>query len=333
MPELRRDPIVGRWVIIATERAKRPTDYKSEKIAARAGSVCPLCPGHEDKTPPAVLVYREGDSPQPSAPWTVRVVPNKYPVLKIEGDIDRRGEGLYDKMNGIGAHEVIVETSSHGKQLADLDPPAVESVLRAYSDRLLDLARDVRFRYGMVFKNHGAAAGATLEHSHSQLIALPVVPAAISAEMQGAERYYEFKERCIFCDIIRTELAEGKRVIYENDGFVVTAPYAPRFPFETWILPKHHSAAFEHADRRELAGLAAALRTALRKLNVALECPPYTYALHTAAFGQAHLSSYHWHIEIMPTRTRVAGFELGSWFYINATPPEDAAAFLRELAV
>jgi UDPglucose--hexose-1-phosphate uridylyltransferase len=323
VPELRKDPIVGRWVIIATERGKRPGEFTHDPSQPKPGAFCPFCPGQEDKTPPEVLAY--------GRPWTLRVVPNKFPVLRVEGEVDRRGEGVYDAMNGIGAHEVLIETPSHDRAFADLEEREVESVLAAYQDRIHDLKRDVRFRYVMVFKNHGAAAGATLAHSHSQLIALPVVPITVADEMEGAKRYHDFKERCIFCDIVKQELADGRRVIFENGGFVVLAPYAPKFPFETWIVPKTHRAAYRDVERRELGQLANALRTALRRLNTALDNPPYNFILHSAPFGLEAAPHYHWHLEIMPTLSKVAGFEWGSGFYINPTPPEDAAKFLRDL--
>jgi UDPglucose--hexose-1-phosphate uridylyltransferase len=326
MPELRKDPIVGRWVIIATERARRPQEYSPDKARPRSGTICPFCPGHEDKTPREVLVYHGADGA-----WNVRVVPNKYPALMIEGGLDRAGEGLYDKMNGVGAHEVVIETPRHDADFADLRESDVESVLWAYRDRIVDLKRDTRFRYVMVFKNHGAAAGASLDHSHSQLIALPVVPVNVAEEMAGARQYFDFKERCIFCDIVRQEIADGRRVIYENAGFVAVAPYAPKFPFETWILPKAHASHFEDAQRVQFGQLANVLRTTLRKLNAALDSPPFNFIVHTAPFNEREVPHYHWHLEIMPTLSKVAGFEWGSGFYINPTPPEDAAAFLRDI--
>jgi UDPglucose--hexose-1-phosphate uridylyltransferase len=332
MPELRKDPIVGRWVIISTDRARRPSELAGPPASApKPGVFCPFCPGAESKTPHEVLAYRDGP-PQPNGPgWNLRVIPNKYPALKIEGNLDKQGEGLYDKMNGIGAHEVVIETPRHEFQLADLDEPQVERVFTAYRDRMLDLKRDVRFRCVMVFKNHGASAGASLEHSHSQLIALPVVPITVAEEMRGARHYYEYKERCIFCDIVRHEISDGRRVIYENKGFVVLAPFAPKLPFETWIVPKTHHASFEETERVAFRELANAVRTALRKLRAALDNPPYNFMLHTAPFAEKDAPHYHWHVEIMPTLTQVAGFEWGSGFYINPTPPEDAAAFLRGL--
>jgi UDPglucose--hexose-1-phosphate uridylyltransferase len=325
VPELRKDPIVGRWVIISTERARRPVEYAAAAPAARSSTFCPFCPGFEDKSPHEVYADRQGGS------WSLRVVPNRFPALKIEGQLDRQGEGLYDKMNGIGAHEVVIETPRHDAQLHDLEPHAIARVFVAYRERILDLKRDSRFRYVMVFKNQGAAAGASLEHTHSQLIALPVVPINVTEMMRGARHYFEYKERCIFCDIVKQELSDGRRVIYDNAGFVVVAPFAPKQPFETWILPKQHTASYEEADLRALPDLADAVRTALGKLARALGNPPYNFMLHTAPFADRGAQHYHWHVEIMPTLTRVAGFEWGSGFYINPTPPEDAAAFLRDL--
>lgn len=331
MPELRKDPIVGRWVIISTERARRPLEYTHETAPAIKPGFCPFCPGSEDKTPQEVFAFRDRGAAPNGASWLVRVVPNRFPALKIEGGLDRQGEGLYDKMNGIGAHEVIIETPRHDLNLCELEEEQIERVLLAYRERIIDLRRDTRFRYVMVFKNHGAAAGASLEHTHSQLIALPVVPINVAESMRGARHYFEYKERCIYCDIVKQEISDGRRVIYENSAFVVVAPFAPKQPFETWILPKAHHAAFEESPQVAFRSLANALRTALRKINVALDNPPYNFMLLTAPFADHNAQHYHWHIEIMPTLTKVAGFEWGSGFYINPTPPEDAAAFLREL--
>ena len=331
MPELRRDPIVGRWVIIATERAKRPSEHKGERIPI-GGTFCPLCPGHEDKTPPEILAYRPTGTPRDKPGWTVRVVPNKFPALMIEGALGREGEGLYDKMNGVGAHEVIIETPDHDKTLADLEDRQVENLLWAYRDRILDLKKDSRFRYVMIFKNHGAAAGASLDHEHSQLNALPIVPKNVVEEMKGALDYYNYKERCVYCDIVHQEMNDGRRVVYEYTDFVVLEPFAPKFPFETWLLPKAHDSAFEDCKKDEYAALANALRVTLRKLHRGLDNPPFNFILHTSPFQDTFNPHYHWHFEIMPTLTKVAGFEWGSGFYINPTPPEDAAKFLREVS-
>jgi UDPglucose--hexose-1-phosphate uridylyltransferase len=334
MPELRKDPITGRWVIIATERTKRPLDFGTRHEPRRG--TCPFCPGQEGLTPPELLARRPSDGPgaRANAPgWQLRVFPNKFPALRVEGDLDRAGEGVYDRMNGVGAHEVIVETPDHTKRFCDLSEAEIGAVLVAYQERMLDLHRDVRLKYVMIFKNHGAAAGASLDHPHSQLIALPVVPKVVSEEMKGSLRHFRHKERCVFCDIVRQELRERVRMVYENSAFVVIEPYAPKFPFETWVLPRTHRARFESSTREEFSLLSNALKVALHKLNVALDDPPYNFILHTTPFGEHDPPHYHWHIEIMPTLIQVAGFEWGSGFYINPTPPEEAARFLAEIQI
>lgn len=333
MPDLRKDPITGRWVIIATDRAKRPTDFAKESVEIRGNGFCPFCAGNESKTPPEVLAYGRNGSGPNSPGWTVRVVPNKFPALGIEGDLDRQGEGLFDRMNGIGAHEVIIETPDHQATLATLSEKNIEDVLWAYRDRMLDLKNDKRFRYILIFKNHGEAAGASLEHTHSQLIALPIVPRQVREEVDSARRYFQEKERCIFCDMIRQERDSSVRVIGENEQFLVIAPYAPRFPFETWILPKQHASAFEHTQSPMYALLARVLKDVLVRMDTVLARPPYNYIIHTSPIGEESNDHYHWHIEMMPKLTKVAGFEWGSGFYINPTPPEDAARFLREAQV
>jgi UDPglucose--hexose-1-phosphate uridylyltransferase len=332
MPELRKDPVLGRWVIISTERAKRPKDFKSvpekKKITAKE---CPFCPDNEGATPPEIFAIRR-DSSQPNAPgWTLRVIPNKFPALRIEGEIDRRGEGIYDRMNGIGAHEVIIETPDHAKDLAEIEAGEFNDVVNAYQHRLLDLKKDERLRYVMIFKNFGAAAGASLEHSHSQLIATPVVPKRVMEEMDGAKRYFEYRERCIFCDIIVQETKNRKRLICENNSFILICPFAPRFPFECWIVPRNHLSNFEDATAEQLKDLAAILKDCLMRLKKALNTPPYNYVIHTAPITVRGIDFYHYHLEIIPVLTHIAGFEWGTGFYINPTGPEDSAAYLKNI--
>ncbi len=331
MSELRKDPVTERWVIISTERGRRPSDFAPEPKKLKGG-FCPFDYGNEDKTPPEIMAFRPEGSPRNGSGWRLRVVPNKFPALRVEGDLNREGIGLYDKMNGIGAHEVIIETPDHEATLASLPPANFEEVLWAYRDRMLDLRRDSRLRYVMLFKNHGEAAGATLEHTHSQLIALPIVPHLISEEMAGARSYYGYKERCIFCDMVRQELRDGERVVLENADFLVVAPFASFAPFETLILPKRHNPFFEENQVHEIQSLAKIFSETLRRMEKALNFPPYNFTLHTAPFTERNLEYYHWHFEIIPKLTKFAGFEWGSGFFINPTPPEEAAKFLRELA-
>jgi UDPglucose--hexose-1-phosphate uridylyltransferase len=330
MPELRKDAVTGRWVIISTERRKRPSDFRLERPAVIREEFCPFCTGREQMTPPEVLAFRHNGSGPNGPGWDLRVVPNKFPALQVEGSLDRQGEGLFDRMNGIGAHEVIIESPDHGKTLASMSEAEIERVLWAFRERIADLKRDVRFRYILVFKNHGAAAGATLEHSHSQLIALPIVPDFVREEIDGARHHFSAKERCVFCDIIRQEVTAGKRVIHENADIVTIAPYAPRFPFETWLLPRTHYARFEDTPRQVYESLARMLKTVLMRMNKALESPDYNLIIHNSPFSEAQANDYyHWHVELMPKLTRTAGFEWATGFYINPTSPEEAAQVLR----
>lgn len=332
MPELRKDPVLGRWVIISTERAKRPQDFKFEPEAKRLSPAdCPFCPGNESATPPEIMAVRPDRSPPNGPGWTLRVIPNKFPALRIEGELDRRGEGIYDRVNGIGAHEVIIETPDHAQDLADLSPDAFYQVVLAYQRRILDLKKDNRFRYVMVFKNYGAVAGASLEHSHSQLIATPIVPKRVMEEMDGAKRYYEYRERCIFCDIVAQETKTGRRMIAENNEYIAFCPFAPRFPFEIWILPRSHASNFEDSDQDHVRQLAMILKDCLCRLKKALNTPPYNFVIHTSPITLKGLEFYHYHIEIIPVLTRIAGFEWGTGFYINPTPPEESAEYLKSV--
>jgi UDPglucose--hexose-1-phosphate uridylyltransferase len=329
MTELRKDPIMGRWVIISTERAKRPQEFPQEP-ASRRGGMCPLCPGSERMTPPEILAYREnGNANDPN--WTLRVVSNKFPALRIEGELGKAADGIYDRMNGIGAHEVVIETERHDVDLFDLPEDRFRDVLWAFRDRLVDLKRDRRFKSVIIFKNHGAAAGASLSHSHSQLIALPVVPKRVMEEMTGCKEYYRFRDRCIFCDMVVQEMEQKARIVEESGEFLAFAPYAPRFPFETWIVPKRHQCAYEMIEEGQARALAAVFRRTLRRLKLALENPPFNFIIHSAPFQEGAVDFYHWHVEIMPKLTKVAGFEWGSGFYINPTPPEESAKYMREL--
>lgn len=331
MPELRKDPIVGRWVIISVERGKRPTDFVSPSQRKRGG-FCPFCPGNEYTTPSEIMAVRPNGSSPNTPGWTLRVMPNKFPALQTFGALGKSGEGIFDKMSGIGAHEVIVETPDHNQSLAHMPSKSVEDVFWAFYQRLTDLKRDRRFKYVLIFKNEGEVAGASLEHTHTQLIALPIVPKLVREELDGARQHYEFKERCIFCDVINQELEDGKRVICENAQYVALAPFAPRAPFETWVLPKRHESMFDPPSR-SFAELAEIMQRILRQMDRILDTPPYNFVLHTSPFYDERNDYYHWHIEIVPKLIKIAGFEWGSGFYINPTPPEESAKFMREAKI
>ena len=330
MPELRKDPIVQRWVVMAPDRAKRPSDVKDDPKFVE-GEFDPFAEGNESATPPEIMAYRNYGS-QPNEPgWRVRVVPNKFPALQIEGNLEKRGDGIYDRMNGIGAHEVIIECPHGETNMSRLSVDNIREVLWVYHDRLVDLKRDRRLVHALIFKNKGALAGASLQHSHSQLMATSVVPITIYEEMSGALEFFNYRGRSIFDDMIQQELAHGSRIVLDTPHFVVFCPFASRFPFETWILPKQQSSHFENITRQAIEELGTVLKTILRKLELALDDPPYNYVIHTAPFNQPELPHFLWHMELFPRITRVAGFEWGSGFYINPVMPEQAAEFLRDV--
>lgn len=330
MPDLRKDPIVGRWVIVAKSRAKRPHDFDTSPRRLQ-GQFCPFCEGNEDKTPDEIVAYRNAGSSPNREGWRVRVVPNKFPALEIEGDLSKRGEGIYDMMQGVGAHEVIIESPRHVLSTSELSEEQLREVFWVYRDRLVDLKKDPRLVYGMIFKNVGAAAGASLEHSHSQLIVTPIVPINVWEEMTGSLEFYNYRGRCVFCDMIQQELATEKRIVIDTPSFLAFCPFASRFPFETWILPKNHSSHYENIQKNGVDELSGVMRQVIAKIESALDRPAYNYIIHTAPFDTQELGHYHWHIEIIPSLTKTAGFEWGTGFYINPVPPEQAAAFLREV--
>jgi UDPglucose--hexose-1-phosphate uridylyltransferase len=329
MRQLRKDPVVDRWVIIASERARSLRMVKQPE--EREAGPCPFCPGNEDTTPPEIAAFRPPDTGPNTSGWWTRVVPNKFPALQIEGDLDRAGQGLYDVMNGIGAHEVIIEGPRHDDRIQLVDENQFGEILWMYKERSIDLKKDDRFRYILIFKNRGRIAGASLSHPHSQLIATPVVPRRVVEELRGARTYFHLKERCVFCDIVREEINYAGRTVVVSDGFAAFVPFAPRFPFEIWLMPRKHRSAFEQIIRDEVNELAHVFRETLLRLSRALAEPPYNYMLHTSPCRESDNEYYHWHIEITPRLLEVTGFEWGSGFYVNPTAPEDAASYLRQV--
>jgi len=342
MSELRKDPVVNAWVIIAAERGRRPSDFPSPQSqrTGTGGSFCPFCEGNEGKTPPEIWAIRPNGAGPNTPGWQVRVVPNKFPALGIEGETDRRGVGIFDLMNGIGAHEVIIETPSHDFTIGDGAPQTLERALLAYQARLTDLYRDKRFRYCVLFRNYGQSAGASLDHPHSQIIAVPIVPLRLRDKLSAAQQHYSSKERCIFCDVIHQELEAGSRVVLDREHFVALSPFAARFPFELVIYPKKHEHDLRLLDDARRMAFAEILNDCLRYLRLALGDTAYNYVVTTAPnpvprpgrpgyWGTLEFD-FHWHVEIMPRVTRIAGFEWGTGFYINPVSPEDATRFLHE---
>ncbi|MEO0226175.1 MAG: DUF4931 domain-containing protein [candidate division WOR-3 bacterium] len=338
MSEVRRDIVTDTWVIVDTAGVEIPKNHIVE--IKRTEDECPFCEGKESLTPNEIFAVREKGESNKSG-WKVRVIPNKAPILRIEGELIRSSVGVYDRVNGIGANEVIIETPRHIRNLFELTEDEIYLVLKTYIQRISDLHKDLRFRYVLIFKNHGRLAGASsINHLHSELIALPATPIRVKQKLKGAKDYYEYKERCIFCDIIQQEIDTGERLIFSDGHFVVIAPYASRFPFEVHLFPLRHSHDFTEMTREEEMALARALKDILRRLKEVLENPPYNYIIHTAPalhprpghpeyWGTIALD-YHWHIEIVPRLTEVAGFEWGTGFYINPVAPEEATLLLRD---
>ena len=337
MSELRRDPIIGRWVIIATERSKRPNDFKLTENDAADGKTCPFCEGNEALTPPEVDADRPLNTAKNTPGWLTRTVHNKYPALTNELDLEKKAVGVFQKCKGVGEHEVIIESPRHNEQLADLSIEDVKRVILVYKRRSIALGRDKRFKYVLIFKNYGLAAGASLEHSHTQLVSLPIVPRRVSEEVECMRSYFESKKSCVFCDMVRQEKEEKLREVCENEDFYAFCPFASRLPFEITITPKKHKASFIDINEAEIDNFARILKDILGRIKALLNNPPYNFIIHTNPLnedddnGSASSGIYHWHVEIVSSLSKIAGFEWGTGFYINSTPPELAAKYLREV--
>ena len=331
MTELRRDPVIGQWVNVHTEDSLGPDRYDKEDQTPRHEATCQFCPGREHQTPPEVDAVRVKNS-APNAPgWQVRVVPNKFPALKIEGNIDMAKEGMFDMSNGIGAHEVLIETPVHGKNLADFTEKETADVIKLYQNRMRDLTGDTRFKYIIIFKNYGESAGTSVEHAHSQIIALPMIPKYVLEKIEGAKAYYNEHKRCVFCDMVTQEREDQKRIFCENDDFIAFCPFVSRYAFEYWIMPQHHDSNFAEMNDKKRAALANILRETLLRLKNCLSDPSYNYYLHVAPINTGGEEGFHWHIEIVPKLRRTTGFELGTGFYVVRTSPEAAAGYLRRV--
>jgi UDPglucose--hexose-1-phosphate uridylyltransferase len=324
MPELRRDPLSGRWVVIATERAKRPQEYAQPQPPLVA-ALCPFCPGQEHHTPPAIRVY--GEPPG----WSARVIPNKFPALRVEPALERSADGIYDGMAGVGAHEVIIESARHVESMSQMSAAELEQMLIIWQERVADLRRDGRLRCAMVFKNQGALSGASLAHVHSQLIALPLVPPRLQGELDHTRAHWAQHERCALCDIIAQEEREGVRVIDADAHTITLSPWASQGPFEVWIAPRAHADTFEAAPAHVIHAAALALAKITRRLDLALDNPALNLWLMSAPYGPAPLLHYHWRLVLLPALQRFAGFEWSSGCTINPTPPEVATRHLRDI--
>jgi len=337
MHELRKDILLGRWVAVLSE-SKPPADYTLQTSNQLKVSNCNLCPGREQETPDEIASIRKTATSPNQSGWWVRAVPSFKPVFQIEGDLGRRAIGIYDRMNSIGANEIIIESPDHAIRPEDMGLEQMIRVIRLYRDRIADLEKDSRLRYILIYKNSGEIAGETVSHPVSHLMATPMIPKIVKDELDNAKQYFSYKERCIFCDIISEELRTGERIIFETKHFLAFCPYAAIFPFTSWIIPKRHSCAFQEISYDEMEDMGLMLMTLLKKLRQAFIDPPFNYFIHTApnmvprrnhwhTLGE----DFHWHLEIIPRLIRTSGFEWGSGFYILPTSPEDAAKYLREV--
>jgi UDPglucose--hexose-1-phosphate uridylyltransferase len=324
MPEIRKDPVFGRWVIIASERGLRPNEYKGEATPENPYN-CPFCPGHEDATPPSIYALPGGNGKD----WRLRVVLNKYPALIARGRGETVADGMYDRMDGIGSHEVVIETPLHNLQLEEMPVSGIADIFNTLVFRVNEIKKDPLIKYVMIFKNFGRNAGASLAHPHSQIIAMPMAPIRVAQEISGALAYRVENGDCVFCDIVRQETEYRERVVGENANFLAITPYASRFSFEIWILPKKHESHFERMAPGLASDLAVIVKSAIAKLHISMEDLSYNLIVHTMPVREPSVEHYHWHIEIMPKLSQVAGFEWGTGFYINSVSPEDAAKILN----
>jgi UDPglucose--hexose-1-phosphate uridylyltransferase len=329
MSEIRLDPLSRRWVIIGGERAGRPNEFVEAATRPRE-LPCPFCAGHETETPPPVATY----APQKSraGSWLVRVVPNKYPALTSDALASSEASGANGGaacMPGFGLHEVIIESPEHFASLSELSDTEVETVFTAYRDRIRALSKDRTLRYVQIFKNMGPAAGASLEHVHSQLLALADVPEVVQRELDSSSEYYREQRRPLLVDVLEKELAAEERVVAQSPHFVAFCPYASRFGYEVWVMPRRHQAQFEAVEDGELGELSRMVRDLIGRIESAIGPVAYNYFLHTRPFDMPAYDHYHWHIEIIPRLTKVAGFEWSTGCFINPYPPEAAAAHLR----
>ncbi len=327
MPEIRHNIISREWVIIATERAKRPEDFAQPNLRKKEfppyEPKCPFCPGNEHLAPPETFRIPKGNS------WQVRVVPNKFSALSAVGDLTRKADGLKRTINGVGLHEVLVECPEHNRTPALLTEEEYEKVIETYYHRYHALSSDARVAHVTLFKNHGERAGSSLDHAHSQIIGTPIIPPQVRDRMENALRFYDETGECIHCSLVNDELRDNSRIIEKTEHFVAFIPFAALTPFHMWIYPLKHNASFLDATPAELRDLARLLRRILRKIYMNLENADFNLSVRTPPREASGLKYYHWYVSVIPRVTRVAGFEIGSGMFINVSLPEKSAEFMR----
>jgi len=328
MSEWRADPVTGQWTIVADDLPLARRDFVLDGVSRPLDQPCPLCEGHELTAGHEILAVRDGSAPNGPG-WTLRVVPNRVPALRVEAGMTGAHDGLFVHRPGLGAHEVVVETPRHEHSWYGMTASELTRVLAAWRDRMADLRRDGRMRAAVAFKNHGVEAGARLAHAHSQVVAMPLVPPHLTHELEAARRHHTGTGRCLFCDLVGQERAAGLRVVAETPDAIALAPYASRTPFETWLLPLVHAARFDESSHADLAALASLLRQVLDQMARELEQPAFNAVLHSAPFDEPGDGAYHWHLELVPRVLRASGLDIGAGLPVNPVPPEKAARVLR----
>jgi len=332
MPELRQNFFTKEWVIIATERAKRPEELATHRHLQDVPAFvenCAFCPGNENRTPPEVLRYPENSGPS----WSVRVIPNKFAALSSEVQLTRSLTHLRRRVEGFGYHEVVIDTPDHSACMAILPDAHVAKILNAYKERYHTLSSDHRITHVTIFKNHGADAGASLQHPHSQIIATPVIPSQVRHRLHEALRHYDDCGECMFCHMVEREIEDQTRLVLKSELFAAMEVFASATPFATHIFPLRHMATFGEITAAEITDLARVLRTLLAKFYVGLENPDLNFTIRSGPSDYVGARHFHWYVSIIPRLTRVAGFELGSGMFINTVLPEAAAEFLRAVSV
>jgi UDPglucose--hexose-1-phosphate uridylyltransferase len=328
MPELRLNLITREWVIIATERAKRPDEFKQKSFKKNIppfDETCPFCPGNEHRTPGEIMRYPEGNN------WKARVVPNKFPALSHDDKRERMNDGLKHLVTGAGIHEVIVESPLHNSCLALMSLEDITDIIRTYRTRFDEIYQDPRIEHVIIFKNHGNAAGTSLVHPHSQIIGTPVTPIVVRNRIEEGIRYFDNTGECLICATLNDELSDARRIIFASEHFVTFIPYAALSPFHTWIFPRRHCASFGTITEEESADLALNLKTLFTKFYNGLEDPDYNYVIRSEHPKECDSEYFHWYLSIVPRIVQTAGFELGSGMYINTSVPEKSAEFLRNV--
>jgi len=328
LSELRLNIISKEWVIIASERAKRPEDFKKSKqveVVPSHQSNCPFCPGNE-----SVFPNDETSRIEKDGAWLVKSIYNKYPALSPDKNPARSFDGLENLIQGFGAHEVIIEHPRHDLTLALMPDKDVLNILKVYVDRYKILMKMKDIEAVTIFKNQGLAAGASQKHPHSQIVATPIVPPQTRTRLDNAIRYFDTTGKCVFCQMLASELKGKKRMVHETEKFVSFVPFAAAAPFIVWIFPKRHMPSFVDIDGEELVDMAKILKDALSRLYHGLDNPDFNYTIRSMPVNENGGEYFHWYLAIVPRISQPAGFELGSGIFINATIPEDCADFLRQ---